>query len=130
MEDDDGNLIQAGNIISGNKGDGVHIDGASHDNLVVGNIIGLSKDSSEEPNRTGVFTGINSSKNIIGGSTPAQRNVISGNLLGIELFRSDQTVAGNFIGTDIPGDLKRGNQLGGIAVGGSGHTIGGDQLDA
>jgi len=54
---------------------------------------------------------------VIGGATPADRNVISGNRYGI--FFSGTTTAnsfvrGNFIGTDPSGTLPRGNMFGGV----------------
>ena len=54
---------------------------------------------------------------VIGGTTPADRNVISGNRYGI--FFSGTTTAnsfvrGNFIGTDPSGTLPRGNMFGGV----------------
>ena len=54
--------------------------------------------------------------NVIGGTTPADRNIISGNNNGIWIQgRSDHSlVQGNFIGTDPAGSLPRGNQFAGI----------------
>ena len=45
----------------------------------------------------------NSSNNVIGGTTSATRNVISGNSNGIELSGNANVVQGNFIGTNAAG---------------------------
>src|SRR5262249_23950411 len=73
--------------------------------------------------------------NVIGGTTPAARNVISGNSgsgtfgLGIELDGAGVTgnvVEGNFIGTDVTGDAVLSNNIGVyVADGADGNTIGG-----
>ena len=58
----------------------------------------------------------NGFNNLIGGTTPADRNIISGNSYGVWITgRSDNSaVLGNFIGTDPSGTLPRGNQNAGI----------------
>lgn len=70
---------------------------------------------------------------VIGGATPASRNVISGNgYKGVSIIKSDgNTVQGNYIGTDrdgtdaLTGD-DMGNYLYGVSVSGSkGNKIGG-----
>jgi parallel beta-helix repeat protein len=45
----------------------------------------------------------------IGGSAPAQRNLISQNWTGIELQRKHSVVQGNLLGTDADGDPRLGN---------------------
>jgi len=74
---------------------------------------------------------ISSSSNTIGGTTPAARNVISGNgFAGVDI-RSGAAVAnlvlGNFIGTDVTGTADLGNRVGGvfIANGSTNNVIGG-----
>lgn len=56
---------------------------------------------------------------VIGGTTPADRNVISGNRHGV-FFSGSTTgnalVQGNFIGTDPTGTLPRGNLFGGVYI--------------
>src|SRR5262249_34508362 len=65
----------------------------------------------------------------------AERNIVSGNQVGIELFSVeavDNVVAGNFIGTDASGLLPLGNTFAGIwNLGASSNRIGtnGDGLN-
>ena len=97
---------------------------ASSANTVAGNWIGLDVDDISRGN-TGTGVEITcavfnrSTGNVIGGTTPADRNVISGNRLGISFFPTPadhNTVQGNFIGTDATGVLRRGNLFEGIKV--------------
>lgn len=75
----------------------------------------------------------NSSDNVIGSSTPVERNVISRNGLsgtggcGIKLeFSSDNHIIGNLVGTDVTGTERRANGISGICLFDSGfNTIGG-----
>src|SRR5690606_10229260 len=63
----------------------------------------------------------------IGGSTPAERNVISSSTTGNGISINGTTgavVIGNYIGTDITGTLDRGNGEDGIYVSGDGSIIG------
>ncbi len=63
---------------------------------------------------------------VIGGTTPAERNVISGNgWSGIMTQGTDVTVIGNYIGTDRTGLTDRGNASNGLLVNGTRPTIGG-----
>ena len=68
------------------------------------------------------------SGNTIGGTTAAARNVISGNITGIEIDGgSANVVLGNYIGTDTTGGLAIGNAdgSGGELDGAANCTIGG-----
>lgn len=69
------------------------------------------------PNRTGIYArsvGVNLENVVIGGNTPAQRNVISGNTSrGIEIFLATNCfVRGNYIGTDKTGQFAIPNGTG------------------
>ena len=81
----------------------------SNGNVISGNFIGTDPNGTvAQANQVGVDV-IDSSQNTIGGTAPADRNLISGNkLVGIALDNVDSTknlVRGNFIGTDHNGTL-------------------------
>ncbi|MEE9597348.1 MAG: choice-of-anchor Q domain-containing protein, partial [Acidiferrobacterales bacterium] len=93
-------------------------------NLIAGNYVGLDADgttvAANNPAAANQQGGIRveSASNTIGGTTAADRNVISGNgFAGIELFGGGATgnqVYGNSIGVDATGTLDRGNTQEGI----------------
>ena len=70
-----------------------------------------------------------SSANTIGGTTPAARNVISGNgFNGIRIYSgaSGNVVEGNYIGTDATGTKAVGNTYNGVEIlDATNNTIGG-----
>ena len=124
-----GTAAGAGNLISGNLGNGVEMDGTlSGDNVIQGNVIGL--DATGElaiPNVVQGVTDLGAPDNTIGGTIGGTRNVISANSLGVLISSAaDVVVAGNFIGTDAKGTSMIGNTTGGIHVSaGTDVTIGG-----
>jgi hypothetical protein len=65
--------------------------------------------------------------NRIGGLLPAQRNIISGNVNGIQASESDEVIEGNFIGIDATGTKALPNTSNGVRIesSGSGNLIGG-----
>ncbi|MCI0390612.1 MAG: FG-GAP-like repeat-containing protein [Acidobacteria bacterium] len=114
----------AGNIILDNTESGVYIQHSdSAGNLVQGNLIGFNgKGLTAGHNLDGV-TIDGASRNTVGGTTPAARNVISSNNWGIEIvgFAGDDAsgnlIQGNYIGTDISGAGNIGNFIDGIRIG-------------
>lgn len=83
----------AGNVISGNQGDGIHLSGA-HDNKVFDNLIGFSDSQPNEATNlgNGIYMGDGASNNCVGNCPPFPArdwqfgNYIIGNaLFGIEL---------------------------------------------
>ncbi|NOZ29074.1 MAG: DUF11 domain-containing protein [Chloroflexi bacterium] len=120
------------NLLSGNQVTGLTISGSgATGNVVQGNFIGTDV-SGKAPvgNRIGISID-GAPNNVIGGTTPAARNLISGNGVGpgIEIQGNGATgnvVQGNFIGTDTTGTAKLGNNGDGIAlVGAVNNVIGG-----
>ena len=100
-------------------------------NLVQGNLIGTNA-SGTAPLGNGLMgIGVTdgATGNTIGGTTPDERNVISGNAVdGVFISVSSTTeniVRGNFIGSDVTGTLDVGNTGGGVNVSGNSNTIGG-----
>src|SRR5437773_6382451 len=121
----------AGNLISGNTGDGILIQGASGTgNTIEGNFIGtvLAGTSALANGTTGLE--IQSANNTVGGTTASARNVISGNTGdGIRIAGSAATgtsIKGNFIGTDKNGTAAVGKQGNGMLIlnGATGNTVG------
>lgn len=127
------------NVISGNGLSGVAISGpGTANNFVQGNLVGLSSSGTTAmPNGTvGVIIFNGSQSNLVGGSSAATRNVISGNLAqGVALADPDtsaNTVSGNFIGTDSSGTFSVSNGYAGISIfnGASANVIGGTKPGA
>ncbi len=120
----------AGNVISGNSGSGIEI-GSSADTIIRGNFIGTSLDGSQARGNEfgGVEVGFEATNTIVGGTTAADRNVISGNDgVGITLLGSGagNRIIGNFIGLNAAGTGALPNINTGIDVfNSSGNTIGG-----
>lgn len=105
-------------------------------NLTIsGNWIGLDVDGVARGNGdAGIYlnTFFNfAANNLIGGATPAARNIISGNVTGagsggISLSGAklvNSFIQGNFIGTDQTGTLPRGNAFSGIYVSGCSNIL-------
>lgn len=112
-----------GNVISGNDY-GVMIWGAN-ENRIVGNVIGLAPDRSTPMgnDQGGVFLVDGASRNMVGGETDGERNIISSNGYGVFVGQYYETtlrvarlnqVLGNYIGVDLTGILPRGNTREGI----------------
>jgi peptidase C25-like protein len=125
-----GTASGAGNVISGNAEDGVSLIGVNN-NTVQGNLIGTDATGTLDRGnaRIGVIMRASSSGNTIGGTVSGARNVVSGNNDGgidIEENASNNTVKGNYIGTDVNGNADLGNLLNGIQIfSGANNTIGG-----
>ncbi len=108
-----------GNLVSGNSFIGILITGSTTlGTEIKGNIIGLDKDGEAALGNSddGIAIRDGSSNNFIGGLTANERNVISGNGdVGI-IFRdsgtSNNTVVGNYIGSDATGEIEFGNRMG------------------
>jgi hypothetical protein len=132
-----GHVSGAGNVISGNLGTGVALEGnGTNDNHVEGNIIGLDYTGTSDLGNgyNGVLITFSASNNTIGGDSADKRNIISGNaqhgVAIINVMTSGNVVSGNFIGTDISGTIDLGNDFRGVdlANGACNSVIGGDSL--
>ncbi|HEX5735746.1 MAG TPA: BACON domain-containing carbohydrate-binding protein [Blastocatellia bacterium] len=124
-----GTAAGARNVISGNNGNGVIVGGTTVGNLVQGNFIGTTATgSSALANLTnGVIINFGSLNNTIGGTTPAARNIISGNgANGIRCDYHPNQFQGNSIGTRSDGVGALGNGSNGIFLNFvGGNTVGG-----
>ena len=114
------------NLISGNTL-GIDIGGTtSTGNTIAGNLIGTDLTGNAAlPNSEGIRIG-GGSNNIVGGSTAAARNTISGNgAVGVHVLTagtSGNQILGNFIGTNSSGTAALGNRIGVLIEAGSTNT--------
>ncbi|MDD2387243.1 MAG: hypothetical protein PHP52_10730 [Bacteroidales bacterium] len=112
-----GTTYSVRNIISGNSNGGILITGSeSIGNNIFGNFIGTNINGTDTiPNGNGVML-VNAANNIVGGLTVSHRNIISGNIqCGILLNgtgTNNNTIIGNYIGTDSLGTNPLSNLYG------------------
>lgn len=111
------------NVLSGNQWDGISVWGdTTFSNTISGNYIGLNSLGTAALPNSGVGVAIRGGAqfNRVGGSTSAERNVISGNRyegVGISNANSQNNiVAGNYIGTDPRGAVAIGNHGSGVLL--------------
>src|SRR5207244_1152952 len=104
-------------------------------NIITGNSIGPdAAGESALGNGLGVVF-VSGASNTVGGTTPAARNVISGNVgTGVALFTPEtdthNLVEGNYIGVGATGTAALGNGDRGVFVKGLNNTVGGITVDA
>ena len=122
-----GNFERNGISIGQNNPDGVFEPSGVK---IEGNFIGT--DASGTVLRANRFNGVNSGtdgeNNVIGGTTPEARNLLSGNSTGVNISGSKggYTIVGNLIGTKKDGtDGSMGNRSEGMRVVSPGNTVGG-----
>lgn len=126
-----GDVPNAGNLVSGNHQSGIAIaDAGAVANVIQGNWIGLDSTGAKAlPNLSSGISVAAVSNNVIGGTSTAARNVISGNAQnGIFIFdpgASGNVVEGNYIGTDAAGLVAVGNGLAGVRLEAARNQIGG-----
>ena len=123
-----------GNVVAA-MGLGIRISGSANDistdNRIESNFVGTDIDGTVDLGNCcgGILLEGAVTNTVVGGSTPASRNVVSGNgNQGLQLSNSALAIGnvaeGNFIGTDVTGTLDLGNDGTGIQVGaGNGHLI-------
>ncbi len=97
-------------------------------NVIAGNFFGLPASGGVSiGNGVALYVGFGANGNVIGGTSPADRNVMSGNGQGVRIVASSNNVIqGNYLGVEPDGGEPLGNGLGGIVVasGVAGETIG------
>jgi hypothetical protein len=124
---------QLSNVISGNRGNGIGIYGATGNRIAMNNIGTDSTGTLRRGNaQNGILLTEGASNNFIGGSVsggndptagvfvrPPQGNLISGNRGNGVLMTggaTGNTMSGNFVGTTASGDTPLGNRQDGVAV--------------
>lgn len=105
------------NIISNNN---IGVDLSANSSAfttVAGNYVGTDVTGTKAiPNTSwGVLVEVGSRNNIIGGTTPEERNIISGNFTGVSISdyaATQNSIIGNYIGLDVTGTKALPNQSG------------------
>ncbi|MFN8523910.1 MAG: hypothetical protein U0821_12495 [Chloroflexota bacterium] len=102
------------NVLSGNRSGGVWVWSGVTGTQIIGNYIGVGADGvTPVPNSSGVYAG---ARVTVGGTSPGERNVISGNVysgLNVQAPGADGTIIqGNYIGTDATGTRAVPNRYG------------------
>ncbi len=130
----------AGNLISGNAGDGVDLSGSgTASNVIEGDLVGTNAAGTGAiPNAaSGVYIEGTAGSNTIGGTSTLARDVISGNAsYGVEIGTygpvntAGSVVEGDYIGVDVTGNVALGNSIGIYVVTASNNTIGGTAAGA
>ncbi|MBV9469993.1 MAG: DUF11 domain-containing protein, partial [Abitibacteriaceae bacterium] len=132
-----GNLISGNGVpFNGNNGniaDGIRVESSFNQsaagNTIQGNSIGINLAGNAALPNTGNGILLNAPTNTVGGTAGTAHNIISGNAqAGIKIqdsFGNNNTILGNFIGTDITGVSAIGNGAQGILINGATNTVGG-----
>jgi hypothetical protein len=128
------NSTVEGLVIENFGGIGVVLSGA--DDVLQGDFIGTNASGmTAQPNRMGV--GVIGAGDVVGGTSPASRDLVSGNDIGIGIAsvaiggpslltpEAGSVVQGDLIGTDATGAGNLGNIVVGVALLGSGNKVGG-----
>ncbi len=107
-------------------GSGIEVRAAGG-NVIEGNLVGINVGGGASlGNKTGIAIADDAAENVIGGTQPAARNVISANAEdGVRVAGTGNTLQGNLIGTDSTGAAKMGNGQNGILMGGRNNAVGG-----
>jgi trimeric autotransporter adhesin len=124
-----------GLVINRFNSSGISVNGAGNDgNRIEGNFIGTNAaGTADRGNSTGVSIGDQSADNTIGGTQPAQRNLISGNDgsgIGVAGTPTRNEVSGNLIGTTADGSGDLGNGSTGVVLFGPSNAVGGTEPGA
>ena len=122
--DSDGSVVR-GLVINRFEEDGIHISAGGSGNIIAGNYVGTDVTGAiggiyaNADNSVSLTSG--ASSNIIGGSDPADRNVLGAsggdNVILGSLGTDDNQIIGNYIGTDLTGTVALGGPDDGIDLG-------------
>jgi hypothetical protein len=123
-----GSSTVRGLVISEWAQDGISVLGSG--TVIQGNFVGTDATGTVAVGNNSNGVSVIGDDNLIGGTSPAARNVISGNNFGVFLSGTGAVVQGNYIGTNASGTGGLGNKAGGIEAFGSNHVIGGTSVGA
>jgi hypothetical protein len=132
----------SGLVVNGVSFDGPAIVASGTGDEIQGNFIGTDVTGTQVVGNAGWGVVLFGTNDVVGGTTPAARNIISGNGNSPSVFFQDQggiqdagtgdNIQGNYIGTDATGTKALGNGPGfngsygwGVSAGGVNGTIGG-----
>lgn len=115
------------NVVSGNRNQGILInEPGTNENVVSGNFIGTDlTGQSRVPNTsTGILISNQAARNIIGTTEQSREGTVAGNLVsGNEFYgvrfrnaATQNSLKGNFIGTDVTGQFSLQNGSGGVST--------------
>lgn len=121
-----GTSVVRGLSIFGFNSYGISLQGPGTGNIIEGNFIGLRSDG-QTALAGNIGIDVKTTGNMIGGTTPAARNVIAGQQsgTGVSVQGQPNTLFGNYIGTDASGLVPHPHNVGvlvsngGVIVGGS-----------
>ncbi len=120
------------NVISGNNSHGISLQSNAANNTIIGNYIGTNAEGTAALGNTnwGIAVNTGANNNTIGGSSAAERNVISGNTIGLDFTGVGvtlNTVSGNYIGLNAAGNavVANTNAAFSIAASANANVIGG-----
>jgi CSLREA domain-containing protein len=117
------------NLISGNDGQGIYLTGAGAiSNVIVGNFVGPDVTGTQVLGNGASSVAaieLRNGQNRIGGTTPEERNLVSGNFhVGIYVASgSFNTLSGNYVGVDTTGTQSLGNANVGVVLEAATDTI-------
>jgi hypothetical protein len=115
-----------GNVISGNNGYGIQVDGSS--TVIQGNYIGTNAAGAAAVANTGygIIVSATATSTTVGGTGTGAGNVISGNTgYGLQILSNGHTIQGNKIGINAAGNGGIANTTSGVYVSGANNSIGG-----
>ena len=107
-----------GFIVNGFTDVGIRLDGTGG-NTIVGNFVGTNAAGTLAHANGSTGIEVNSPNNIIGGTTAADRNLVSGNAadgISFNTGADNSFVWGNYVGTDITGTASLGNGGEGVDI--------------
>ena len=119
-------VVVRGLAINRAPGNGIMVSNAGSGAVIAGNFIGTDASGLAVPGLQTIGVYFENANNVlVGGTNPADRNVIAGNTNDVNGTGSNFQAKGNLIGTDATGTKSLNSGAAGIQVAGTGTIIGG-----